>query len=180
LDDERRREAHDHKRTPDGFHTRGNDLGAHHFGHPGCRRRSTFDRQSFEARSFFDEAQSMMRYAQKLAVAQNRNVHVDINGTRFAFCFSAFAADGSCADQVPAPVGANSGRAATLAACANNKSWLCEAIPAGINFAVTPPILGFFFSASGRPSSAATLDIVLNSGGVARHLFVEQETGYVH
>jgi MSHA pilin protein MshC len=139
-----------------------------------------FDRQSFEARSFFDEAQSMMRYAQKLAVAQNRNVHVDINGTRFAFCFSAFAADGSCADQVPAPVGANSGRAATLAACANNKSWLCEAIPAGINFAVTPPILGFFFSASGRPSSAATLDIVLNSGGVARHLFVEQETGYVH
>jgi hypothetical protein len=57
---------------------------------------------------------------------------------------------------------------------------MCEAIPAGISYAATPPTPGFFFGASGRPSIAATLDIVLNSGGVARHLFVEQETGYVH
>jgi MSHA pilin protein MshC len=139
-----------------------------------------FDRQTFEARSFFDEAQSMMRYAQKLAIAQNRDVHVGIDGTRFAFCFIAFAANGSCADQVPAPAGANSGRAATLAACGNSKTWMCEAIPAGISYAATPSTSGFSFSASGRPSIAATLDIVLNSGGVARQLSVEQETGYVH
>jgi MSHA pilin protein MshC len=139
-----------------------------------------FEPQSFEARSFFDEAQSMMRYAQKLAIAQNRDVHVGLNGTRFAFCFSAFAADGSCAEPVPAPVGANSGRAATLAACGNSKTWMCEAIPAGISYAVSPPMSGFLFSASGRPSIAATLDIVLNGGSVPRHLFVEQETGYVH
>jgi MSHA pilin protein MshC len=139
-----------------------------------------FNRQTFDARIFFDQTQSMMRYAQKLAIAQNRNVHVRLDGASFAFCFNAFAADGSCDNQVPPPAGANSGSAATLAACGNSNTWFCEAIPAGIAYMATPSASSFFFNALGQPSTSGKLDITLSSGGALRHIFVEHDTGYVH
>ena len=52
-----------------------------------------FDQQAFDARIFHDRAQSMLRYAKKIAIAQNRNVYVRLDGTSFAFCFSDFVAN---------------------------------------------------------------------------------------
>jgi MSHA pilin protein MshC len=145
-----------------------------------------FDRETFDARGFSDQARSMIRYAQKVAIAQNRNVHVRLNGVSLAFCFAPFAADGSCASQVSAPAGTNSGSAATLTACGNSSTWFCEAVPAGIAYAATPP---FFFNASGKPfhagdvvpdSTFAGLDMALTGGGAIHHVVIERETGYVH
>ncbi|HJW54181.1 MAG TPA: type II secretion system protein [Burkholderiaceae bacterium] len=147
-----------------------------------------FDRQTFDARGFYDQAQSMMRYAQKIAIAQNRNVHVRLDGTSIAFCFSPFVS-GACASPVVPPAGKNTGSAATLAACNNNAAWLCEAIPAGISYAASPVNPAFYFNALGKPfnvgdtppvSSFARLDLSLAGGGLTRHIMVEPETGYVH
>ncbi|HEV2610304.1 MAG TPA: type II secretion system protein [Noviherbaspirillum sp.] len=148
-----------------------------------------FQTQTFDARAFSDQAQSMMRYAQKLAIAQNREVFVRLNGNSFAFCFAPFASGGSCADQVPAISNNNSGTAATLAQCSNSSTWLCEAIPSEMTYAATPASNGFYFDALGKPynvgdaipnSTFATLKISLTGGGMTRNLIVERETGYVH
>lgn len=152
-----------------------------------------FDNQAFDARIFYDQAQSMLRHAQKIAIAQNRNVHVRLDGASFAFCFDAFAADGTCSSQVPAPGGKNSGSADTMASCPNSATysatWFCEAIPTGIVYAADSATQRFYFNALGKPfypadtppaSSFAKLDISLTGGGSTRHIYVEPETGYVH
>jgi MSHA pilin protein MshC len=148
-----------------------------------------FNKQPFDVRAFSDQAQSMMRYAQKLAVAQNRDVHVRLNGTSIAFCFTAFAADGTCASQVPAPLNLNSGSADTRARCNNSTTWLCEAIPGDVTYTIAPTIQGFFFNALGKPfnvadtppdSSFATITMSFSGGGLSQNIIVERETGYVH
>lgn len=148
-----------------------------------------FDRQTFDLHGFHSHALAMMRHAQKLAVAQNRDVHVRLDGGSFAFCFSTFGADGTCTNPVPAPSGRNSGSPATLAACGNNGNWFCEAIPKGIVYAAAPATTRFYFNALGKPflaadvqpnSSFARLAVSLTAGGIARNIIVEAETGYVH
>lgn len=136
-----------------------------------------FDRNTFDTRAFGDEAQAMLRYAQKTAIAQNRPVFVDLAGGRVALCF-----DAACDMPVPAP----STRRA-LAVCGNNTAWMCAAIPD--NVAVVPADPAFFFNALGRPfnvgdvdpvSSFALLNMTLTSGDLVRAIVVEPETGYVH
>lgn len=148
-----------------------------------------FQKQTFDARAFSDQAQSMMRYAQKLAIAQNRNVHVRLNGNSIAFCFLPFAADGSCTDQVPALLNLNSGSTNTRARCGNSTTWLCEAIPNELTHTITPSISGFFFNALGKPfnvgdtppdSSFTKVTMSFSGGGLAQNVVVERETGYVH
>lgn len=154
-----------------------------------------FDHKAFDARIFQDQAQSMLRYAQKVAIAQNRSVHARLDGDSFAFCFNAFAANGSCDNPVSAP-SQNSGSAATLARCSGSNTWFCEAAPAGFSYTAPPitdtpssAIQGFYFNAQGKPfhsadtppnSSFSRLDISLSGSGLTHHLFVEPETGYVH
>jgi MSHA pilin protein MshC len=155
-----------------------------------------FDRQVFDARIFHGQVQSMLRHAQKIAIAQNRNVHVRLNGTSLAFCFAAFPVAGTCdnTDQVPAPGGENSGSADTLARCSNRRTWFCEAVPLGMSYVVAPvggdpAIQSFYFNALGKPfalndtapvSHFTRLDLTLSGDGSTRHVFVEAETGYVH
>ena len=43
-----------------------------------------FDRQTFDSRGFHDETLSLLRYAQKAAVAQRRTVCVTVNATGIA------------------------------------------------------------------------------------------------
>ena len=150
-----------------------------------------FQQDSFDARSFADQNVSMLRYAQKLAIAQNRPVFVLLNGTRIALCFSAACdAAGSEAMRVLPPAGGNSGRKATLAACANATAWLCEGAPNKISYSVPLDADAFYFNALGRPYQAsdtepvssfpARVSIGISGGGIPRNIVVEGETGYVH
>ena len=146
-----------------------------------------FRQDSFDARSFADQNVSMLRYAQKLAIAQNRHVFVQLNGTRIALCFNT-ACD--AANRVLPPAGGNSGRTATLAACANTTAWLCEAAPNKISYSVPLEASAFYFNALGRPYKStdtepvstfpARVSIGISSGGIPRTIVVEGETGYVH
>jgi MSHA pilin protein MshC len=145
-----------------------------------------FDRQTFDARAYADQARSMLRFAHKLAVAQNRNVFVSLNGTSIALCF-----DSACTPsaRVSAPAGANSGSAATLAACGNDSTWYCEAVPEGVTYSTNPAAAVFFFNGLGKPylpgntppdSTFTGLTLTVVGGGVNSQALVERETGYVH
>ncbi|HEY8606812.1 MAG TPA: prepilin-type N-terminal cleavage/methylation domain-containing protein [Noviherbaspirillum sp.] len=147
----------------------------------------------FRDRAFADEALSMLRHAQKQAIAQNTAVFVRLDGTSIALCH-----DADCAQPVIAPGSRNSGSAETLAACGNSTSWYCAAVPAGVSYTAAnaggasyvASAARFYFDGLGRPFNtgdvaqvsnfASRLDLTINGAGAARSIAVEQETGYVH
>ncbi len=146
------------------------------------------DRKDTDADAFADTARSMLRYGQKVAIAQNRPVFVRLEPGSIALCF-----DKDCTRTVTAPSGANSGSALTLQQCASSGAWFCEAPASGISYAVTPAITGFFFDELGRPfprdagtseaiSQFDPADIVISGAddGRTRTITVERDTGYVH
>ncbi|MBS0307641.1 MAG: type II secretion system protein [Proteobacteria bacterium] len=140
------------------------------------------DRSVFDTRGFVDQTTAMLRYGQKFAVAERRDVYVRLNGASVALCL-----DSACATPVSAPSGANSGSTATLAACGGSKTWFCEAPPSGVSYTASAAL--FRYSPLGKPfmpgdvapnSSFATLSMSISGDGSAHGVTVEKETGYVH
>ena len=138
-----------------------------------------------DARAFTDQNLNMLRYAQKLAIAQNRPVFVLMTSSRIALCFSAAC---EAPNRVLAPAGSNTGSSATLAQCGTDRSWFCEGKPAKIAYGVPQECISFYFNALGRPFLATDIDpsstfgkctIAIGSSPV-RNVIVEAETGYVH
>jgi len=120
------------------------------------------DQTGFASRGFYDQAQALVAYAQKIAVAQRRTnaapIYVAIAANGIRVCY-----DAACATPVPDP---NTGNALTLNA------------PSGITLT---PVTTFSFGNAGAPSAAVTIRV--NSTGVGdinRTFFVETQTGYVH
>lgn len=141
--------------------------------------------EAFDARSFADQNLNMLRYAQKLAIAQNRPVFAVLTPSRIALCFTA---DCGISDRVLAPAGSNSGNAATVSACNADRSWFCEGRPANVSYSL-PNASVFYFNALGRPfrqidvdplSGFTRMNIGISGGGNARTVVIEAETGYVH
>lgn len=150
-----------------------------------------FDRESFDARAFSDQTLSMLRYGQKLAVAQNRPVYVRLSSNGLALCFNSSNCSAEV-DLVPSPAG-NTASSVTKAACNNDTRWYCEGVPANLNFLIPPLITGFYFDALGKPYALSntfpsrtssfttlTLTIVNTLDGSSSNVVIEQETGYVH
>ena len=116
-------------------------------------------RDAFASRGFHDEAQSVVRYAQKTAIAWRRPVYVCISAT----VVSAGSVSG-CGTLLVNPI---TGAALTATA------------PSGVT--LTPTSFGF--DGAGRPSPNAQVTIAFTSGiagDPARQIVVEAETGYVH
>lgn len=138
-----------------------------------------------DARAFTDQNLNMLRYAQKLAIAQNRPVFVLLTSNRIALCFSAAC---EASNRVLAPAGTNTGSSATLAQCGTDRSWFCEGKPDKVTYGVPQAGISLYFNALGRPFQATDIDPLskfskLNiaiGGGPVRNVMVEAETGYVH
>lgn len=153
-----------------------------------------FNRTPFDVATFADQGAAMLRYAQKLAVAQNRPVYVQASSGGIRLCYSATnSASTSCASPVAAPSGSNSGSTATRAFCtaggAYAEAWHCEAVPSGATLTLNPVTAAvFYFNGLGRPylandsgdSSFAGLKMTVAGDGVSRTISVDQETGYVY
>jgi MSHA pilin protein MshC len=124
-------------------------------------------RTGFESRGFYDQAQGIVRYAQKIAIAQRRSsppnqpVVVTITANSISLCCKN--ADGSGGPMLDPSTGAA----------------LVVNAPSGVTLSPAT----FSFSGSGVPSIGAQLAIAVNSTGVGdinRIFFVEAQTGYVH
>jgi MSHA pilin protein MshC len=158
------------------------------------------DNTVFENRAYADQVKTLIRYAQKLAIAQNRQVFVRSGPAGFAVCFQLGC--GNAAALAAAPGGSNSGSAATRAYCILNNAyianWMCEARP-GANMVVGAgnPARNefvdatgyFYFDSMGRPynrddalgaSTFLGMTLSFTSGASNRLVVIEPETGYVH
>jgi MSHA pilin protein MshC len=119
-----------------------------------------FDRQTFDTRGFADGTQAMLRYAQKAAIAQRRNVCASFTSNSVTLrVASASGAAASCNIGLSGPSGAAPYQLQAKGAT---------------QFAAVPA--GFSFNALGQASAAASIQIAGLSGTIQ----VEQETGYVH
>ncbi len=148
-----------------------------------------FDNKLFENRAYADQAKTMLRYAQKLAITQNRSIFVRTDGNRFAVCSAAAC---GAASVIAAPGGSNSGSRATRVSCQQNgaysANWMCEGQPDTVNVAGTVGN-GIAFDALGRPytinnNSATVLfagetTITFTSGANSSKITIWRETGYV-
>jgi MSHA pilin protein MshC len=156
-----------------------------------------FDDKLFEARAYADQAKLMIRYAQKLAIAQNREVFMRSDVSGFAVCFDAGC---SSANLAADPGGSNNGSSYTRGYCLSGgsyaSSWMCIGKSANVTVAATPGrnelAAGgyFFFDAMGRPhnkgdtvggaSSFTVMPMTFSSGTSSFSVTIEAETGYVH
>ncbi len=146
-----------------------------------------FDRRGFDAAAFAEQTRAALRFTQKLAVAQNRAVFAQLNGSTVALCF---ASTSPCPanSRVPA-LGSNGG----AAACAPS-SWYCEAPPGSVAYAVSPSALSTLcFTALGQPgvpvsgstvacntSAFLSLTVNITGDGNTTAVNVAPETGYVY
>jgi MSHA pilin protein MshC len=117
-------------------------------------------RTGFDARGFADQLAATVRFAQKLAVAQRRDVFVQLTASDATLCYSA-TTPCTAPNRAPGPGG--------------EKPYTVSA-PGGVAIA---PAMALGFSAGGVPDIAAQLDIQVSGAGT-HHVWVEQETGYVH
>lgn len=125
-------------------------------------------RDAFASRGFYDEAQSVVRYAQKTAIAWRKPVYVCVIAT----AVSAGSLNNSCASSLLV----HPATGATLTTTA----------PAGVTLSPTGNFgfdgRGRLLDAAGVPSATAITIAITSTiaGDTARQIVVEAETGYVH
>ena len=117
-------------------------------------------RNSFDTRGFADQLAATVRFAQKLAISQRRDVFVHLSASDASLCYLA---------TVPCP-------AASLAPGPGGEKPYTINAPGGVAIASPVAVLGF--DAGGRPNIAAQLAIQVNGTGT-HNVRVERETGYV-
>jgi MSHA pilin protein MshC len=120
--------------------------------------------QTFETRAFYDRALSMVRYGQKVAIAQRTNVFVNVNAGSRTVCLT-YVADATCTAATGVIDPATAAKFSLIA-------------PAGVSVSGTP---SFSFSALGRPdlTGSPAASLAVTGDGATRTILVEQETGYV-
>lgn len=149
-----------------------------------------FDRGSFDSLAVNDQFKSLLRYGQKIAIAQGRVVFVNVASSGISLCY-----DAACTSRVVPASGNNSGSSAAKAFCGAVSAWACEGVTAGVTV-TAPPAIGnfsktFYFDATGKPFLTADLSPTLTStfsrltltfvgGGNTKSVYVEAETGYVN
>jgi len=125
-----------------------------------------FDRRTFEARQFYDQAMAAVRYGQKAAIAQHRNVYVNVSAD--TICLT-YAADTGCTDATTSNHVLNPA----------DQQWfkLVPKAESGVTFSSTSA--SFYFAPLGSPS-AGQVDIGVTGDSMTRTITVAAETGYVH
>ncbi len=118
------------------------------------------DTKDFDARGFYEETFSLLRYAQKSAIAQRRTICVVFTSNSAALTIASAADSSTCDTDLAGPDG-------TTPYTATAK--------AGVNYASVPT--GFNFNPLGQPSMTTQTWQV---SGIPQNITVEAETGYVH
>ena len=123
-----------------------------------------FNRQTFDARGYYDQAIAMLRYGQKVAIAQRRDVYVNASASNNTLCLT-YSADVTCA-------------LATGVINPTDQTKFSKATPVGVALLAS---LSFSFSPLGKPSpDGANKSIGIVGDSMTRTITIERETGYVH
>ena len=116
--------------------------------------------KGFESRGFYDEAQAVIRYAQKTAIAWRRTIVVCIKADEISAISNT---DCNSPVAIAHPVSGNP---------------LKSTAPSGVTLS---PIDSFSFDGMGRPSAATTITLTSTiMGDPVRQILVAAETGYVY
>lgn len=113
-----------------------------------------FDRNVFDARGFFDETKALLRYAQKVAVAQRRTVCVALGGSGVGLSIAGAANANVCDTVLELPNVPRSGTG------------------------LTPSVATFQFNSLGGTNQAGNVTITIAGAGGA--IAVDATTGYVY
>jgi len=141
-----------------------------------------FDRAGFDVPTYAEQVRAMLRFAQKAAVARNRDVYVRFEDNRAYLCHAA--PGGGCAanQQVSIPGGFSAGDDATRGQCGSG-NWYCLGKPANLSWSTSPALDWLRFDALGRPflpgEAAGGLSLTITSGKESATVQVLEETGYV-
>jgi len=123
---------------------------------------------AFSSRSFFDESRSIVRYAQKVAIAQRRLVFVNVTATRVEVCY-----DAGCVTRVSSPVDP----ADPQGAHADSTEARWKLTPGRITMSAA----NFTFNGLGQPSAGAVITFTSTvPDDPARVINVTSVTGYVY
>jgi MSHA pilin protein MshC len=123
-----------------------------------------FDANVFKSRGFADQVQATLRYAQKEAIAQHRNVCVAMTASTIALTIAnASGAASPCGPNLALPAGGNS---------------ITAPPGSGITLSSSPvsPPVSFNFDALGTTAVKQTITV----SGATNNIVVEAVTGYVH
>ena len=121
------------------------------------------NRQTFDTRGFHDQTLAMLRYGQKVAIAQRTSVFFNTNATGTTLCLT-YVANPTC----------NTTNAVLHPA---DRAPFIRTVPSGVTVTAS---VAFSFSALGKPSPDSAVAMSVNGDGVVRAITVERETGYVH
>lgn len=127
------------------------------------------NKSTFETRGFFDQSIDMLRYAQKVAIAQRTNVFVSVDAASGRICLTYVVNNPTCTLTAPPLV------ATAIVANPADQQWFRIIAPAGVTIATS---ISFSFFPLGRPNAAQV--IIMSGNGAAQTVTVEAETGYVH
>jgi MSHA pilin protein MshC len=120
--------------------------------------------KGFASRGFYDEAQAVVRYAQKTAIAWRRPIVVCIAADKISVIKNN---DCNAPDAVMDPVHVTTPLQTSTA-------------PNGVTLSSVPPG-SFSFDGIGKPSAATIITLTsTNADDPARQITVAAETGYVH
>jgi MSHA pilin protein MshC len=126
-----------------------------------------FDANVFKSRGFADQVQSTLRYAQKEAIAQRRNVCVALNATTITLKIATTSGTGNaCTNILLLPGGSSNSISA----------------PTGSGITMTYSLPSFVFYGSGAPSftSPGYPTVNVSISGATNSITIEAQTGYVH
>lgn len=129
-----------------------------------------FDANVFKSRGFADQVQATLRYAQKEAIAQHRNVCAAMTASDITL---------TIANAIPSVATSPCNTNLVLPGQATNKISTPSA-------AITlSPAASFNFDALGKPwdvlgTTPSTVQKSITISGVTNPIYVEAETGYVH
>lgn len=143
-----------------------------------------FNRSAYDVPSTAEQARTMLRYAQKLAIARNAPVFVRFEPNRMSLCNADLPAGCAPAQMVANPGGFAAGDDATRTHC-GTANWYCLGRPPAIAVTLNPAVDWLRFDALGRPSleggAAGGVTLTFSAAGVAgsQAVTVTEETGYV-
>ena len=136
-----------------------------------------FDRNVFDSRGFYDQVISTLRYAQKAAIAQHRNVCVVFGANSVTLTQ---VATGSVCPGTPPANNLASPSGDTSYSVVSGQAQFSNPANGAVPFMPTE----FYFDALGRPHDPAgvllTVQQSIKVSGYATPITVEAETGYVH